>query len=421
MAVDPGRPVRVFFFHIMKSNFSGAQKNIYRLLRRIDREKIEPILVGQMECELTRLARQDGLETVIIPFPTALDVYDRALLKPSVRQTFRRLQGVWRYNAALIDVFRAKQPDVVWCDNVRTFFTNYVACRVARSTIIWNIWSEPRGKIAWVLHRAALFLADRVNLEYVDQGRKVFGRLADGGVYQKKVVPLYTGVTDFERSIGTDIRRELGLTLEDVLLVMASNIVPGKGQVDLLAAMEVLVGEFSHLHLLIAGAPVESHAESMRYWETVREFASRSTVAANVHLLGWRCDIRDILEASDVYVSTSYGESFPVAVREAMAVSRPVVVTDVGGTSELVRVGKSGYLFQPGDVPAFVGHLRELVGDPVLRRSMGVEGKRIIEERFSTAAYVGNFEDMVLSLSSPLSRSGAPDSPMNTNINSGIT
>ncbi|MDA1348073.1 MAG: glycosyltransferase, partial [Chloroflexi bacterium] len=229
-----------------------------------------------------------------------------------------------------------------------------------------------------------------------------------------------TGVTDFERSIGTDIRRELDLTAEDVLLIMASNIVPGKGQVDLLAAMEMLVGEFSHLHLLIAGAPVDSHAESMKYYEAVRELAAQDTVAANVHLLGWRSDIRDILEASDVYVSTSYGESFPDTVREAMSAGKPVVVTDVGGTSELVRVGESGYLFQPGDVPSLVGYLRELAQAPALRMEMGIEGRRIIEERFSTAAYVREFEDMVLSSSSPGNRRWDRGSPVDTTIDSGI-
>lgn len=411
----------MLFFHIMKSNFSGAQQNIYRLLRRIDRDKIEPVLVGQVECELTRRVRTDGIETVIIPFPPALDLYDRALLKPSVRQAFRVLRALWTYNVALIHEFRAKQPDVVWCDNIRTFFTTYVACRVARTTMIWNIWSEPAGTVAWFLHRVAFFLADRVNLEYVDQGPKIFGRLASGGAYKKKVVPLYTGVTDFERSIGTDIRRELGLTPEDVLLIMASNIVPGKGQLDLLTAMEILTGEFPNLHLLIAGAPVESHAESTRYWETVRDFASRSTVATKIHLLGWRSDVRDILEACDVYVSTSYGESFPDTVREAMAVSKPVVVTDVGGTSELVRVGESGFLFQPGDIPALVGHLRELVAAPVLRRSMGVEGTRIIEKRFSTAAYVSEFENMVLSTLPRGRGRWALRSTSDTTIDSGIT
>lgn len=395
MRRDSEPPVRVFFFHIMKANFSGAQKNIYRLLRRIDRRKIAPVLFGQIECELTRLVREDGMETVIIPFPKGLDVYDRELLKPSVRQAFRFVRDVWRYNADLISVFRRRRPDIVWCDNIRTFLTIYVACKVVRATVIWNIWSEPNGKVAWILHRVALLLADKINLEYVDQGRKMFGRLACQ-MFKKKIVPLYTGVTDFDRSVGTNIRNELYLSAEDVLLTMASNIVPGKGQMDLLKAMELLIGEFPHLHLLIAGAPLERHADSIRYYQATREYASQGILSGHVHFLGWRSDIRDILEESDVYVSTSYSESFPDTVREAMLVGKPVVVTDVGGTRELVDVGKSGYLFQPGDVASLVEHLQKLVVDPTLRRAMGAEGERIIEERFSTAAYVANFEEMAL-------------------------
>ena len=67
-----------------------------------------------------------------------------------------------------------------------------------------------------------------------------------------------------------------------------------------------------------------------------------------VHFIGWRSDIRDLYQQSDIYISTSYSESFPDAVREAMLFGKPVVVTNVGGTSELVKVGVSGFLFEPG-------------------------------------------------------------------------
>ena len=406
MAQNPTRPLRLCFFHIMQNNFSGAQKNIYRLLRRIDQEKIEPILCGQAEAELTRRVREDGMEVIIIPYPSALEVYDLGILKPKILlKSFGLLGGVWRYNAALITLFRARQPDVVWCDNIRTFFTMYLACKVARTSVILNIWSEPSGKVAWLLNRIALFLADRVNLEYSGQGQKVFGSLANTRVLKKKIVPLYTGVSDFDQPAGTDVRKELGLAAEDVILVMASGILPGKGQLDLLEAMAVLVGEFAHLHLLIAGAPVESHGESMKYQQTIDEFVSSHQLEANVHLLGWRSDVTDILQASDVYVSSSYTESLPDAVRDGMSVGKPVVATDVGGTAELVLVGENGYLFQPGDIVSLIGYLRELVCAPALRRQMGLRSKRIIEEHFSTEAYARKFESMVLSTVFPKSAS----------------
>ena len=117
-----------------------------------------------------------------------------------------------------------------------------------------------------------------------------------------------------------------------------------------------------------------------------------------VHFIGWRSDLRDIFEKSDIYVSTSYTESFPVAVREAMYASLPVVVTDVGGTSELVDINENGYLFKPGDLQTLTDYLRILIGNSSLRKTMGLKGKRIINARFSTEIYVREFENMLKQL-----------------------
>jgi glycosyltransferase involved in cell wall biosynthesis len=396
MTETPARPRRILFFHIMKGNFSGAQKNIFRLLRRIDRGRLDPILVGQAECELTRQAAAIGIKTMVVPFPSGLEVYDRKLITWNPHRIARAVAGVIRYNVALIRVLRPLKPDVIWCDNIRTFFTMLATCRLVGATVIWNVWSEPTGRVAWILHRLAFFLADIINLEYRDQGPKLFGRLACSRRGRRKLVPLYTGVSDFETSSGHGIRSELGLDDNDVLILMASNIVPGKGQMDLVKAAKQLYSRWPRMQLLVAGAPVEGHGESADYHAELLRLVETEGMADRVRFLGWRSDVQEIMEDCDIYVSTSYSESFPDSVREAMRVSKPVVVTDVGGTRELVHVGESGYLFQPGDVSSLTAHLEELVGDAQLRHSMGNEGSRIIREQFSTEVYARKFEEMVL-------------------------
>jgi len=77
-----------------------------------------------------------------------------------------------------------------------------------------------------------------------------------------------------------------------------------------------------------------------------------------------------------------------------MLVGKPVVVTNVGGTFELVKGNKSGLLFEPSDHNSLVEHLCQLIQDPKLRTFMGAEGKRIIAKKFSTKKYVQKFEDM---------------------------
>ena len=382
----------------MRENFSGAQKNIYRLLINLNKENIYPILLGQNHCPLTELASKEGIDTRIEPFPEGLEVFDEKILEFNISRIYKFIKGIWKYNKTLIREWKQIKPDIVWCDNIRTFITLYIACRVTKTKIIWNIWSEDKGKIAWIVHRMGLVLADQINLEYSGQGKKIFGKLAELSFFKQKITPLYTGVSDFEKIIGTDIRKELSLPSDAVLIIMASSILFGKGQKDLIKCMEYIAKEIDDVYLLIAGTPVDSSPASIKYFQEIHNYVTVNNLNNLVHFIGWRSDIRDILEKSDIYVSTSYTESFPVAVREAMLASLPVIVTDVGGTCELVDINENGYLFKPGDLESLTDYLRILIDNSSLRKTMGLKGKTIIDTRFSTEIYVREFENMLKQL-----------------------
>jgi len=397
MKIKQHSPVKVAFFHIMAGGFSGAAKNIFRLFIHIDPKKLETILIGQTENELTSKVRKHGIKVIIIPFPPALNVYDKKLLNFNMVHLFRTLVAIWKYNILLVKLFKTTKPQIIWADNIRTFFSVYAASKFSGCKIIWNIWSEPKGKVAWLFHRLGLLLADVINLEYNTQGQKLFGDLANYRFFKRKIVPLYTGVSDFESSYGSNIREELNLSSTDILIIMASTISPLKGQIDLLKAMDILVKTNSNIHLLLAGKPLVTHPDSMVYDSSLKQYTNEKKLSRNVHFLGWRTDIRDLLQAVDIYVSTSYSESFPDAVREAMLAGKPVVVTNVGGTFELVKVGKSGFLFEPGDIRSFVHYIKQLIQNSRFREAMGTEGKLIIDQCFSTKVYARNFENMVLS------------------------
>ena len=108
--------------------------------------------------------------------------------------------------------------------------------------------------------------------------------------------------------------------------------------------------DYKNIHLLLAGTAVDSSVDSKKYLDDINDYVKVNNLNHCIHFIGWRNDIRDIYQNSDIYVSTSYSESFPDAVREAMLASLPVIVTDVGGTKELVKIGKNGYLFEAGNL-----------------------------------------------------------------------
>jgi glycosyltransferase involved in cell wall biosynthesis len=82
-------------------------------------------------------------------------------------------------------------------------------------------------------------------------------------------------------------------------------------------------------------------------------------------------------------VVPSIYETFPMVVLEAMACSKPVIASNVGGIRLLVKDEKNGFLVKPRDIEGIETSIRRLCEDPELSRKMGNTGRRLVEEEFS--------------------------------------
>ena len=385
--------VSVCFLHFARSNFSGAQKNLLRLFRNLEETRVRPVLVAQEEDGLTERARSEGVQTHIVPMDAALAVQDRRLLLPGNWVNRQFVRAVTKYNRMLLGYLKSDRPDVVWCENIRMFVTAFPALRLTGLPAIWNVWSEPHGWGARILHAWGLCTAQQVHLEYKAQGWTLWGPIYACERLRRKAVPLYTGVTDFDEASEQDPRSLLGLGGRTVYL-MASNITPGKGQKDLVEAMIEVLSIEPESVLLLAGAPISGHMASEEYYQHLKGLVAAQGAGQAIRLLGWRQDIADLLRACDVYVTSSYTESMPDAVREAMRAGKPVIATDVGGTRELVTP-ECGYLFPAGDRARLRDLMIRLGKDRCLREKLGQAGKHRIETHFSNRAYAEQFANAV--------------------------
>jgi glycosyltransferase involved in cell wall biosynthesis len=124
-----------------------------------------------------------------------------------------------------------------------------------------------------------------------------------------------------------------------------------------------------------------------------REDGRLSTLAggSGVELLGVRTDALGLICAAGAVCLTSEAEALPLSVLEAMALERPVVATDVGGTSEAVVDGETGFLVAPGDVEGVANALVALAGDRERAAAMGAAGRRRQRERFRGDAMVDDY------------------------------
>jgi glycosyltransferase involved in cell wall biosynthesis len=123
--------------------------------------------------------------------------------------------------------------------------------------------------------------------------------------------------------------------------------------------------------------------------ERLEPLAARS----GVELLGAREDVLGLVAGAGTLCLPSEAEALPMSIIEAMALARPVVATDVGGTRDLVAGGETGFLTPPGDAAAITRALLALASDRKRAGAMGAAGRLRQRERFTGEAMVDGYAD----------------------------
>jgi glycosyltransferase involved in cell wall biosynthesis len=117
----------------------------------------------------------------------------------------------------------------------------------------------------------------------------------------------------------------------------------------------------------------------------LKQLAAGLGVSDNVIFTGRRSDMPSMMAACDVFALPSNGEPFGLVFLEAMAMKKPIVAFDNGGTPEVVEHDRSGLLSRPDDPPALAANLRLLLRDAALRARMGEYGRERVERHFTAS------------------------------------
>jgi glycosyltransferase involved in cell wall biosynthesis len=120
----------------------------------------------------------------------------------------------------------------------------------------------------------------------------------------------------------------------------------------------------------------------------LRSQASELGVADSLEFPGQQRDMDPWYRRMDVYAHTSRSEGLPKAVLEAMAHALPVVAFNVGGISEAVADGESGFLCPEDDLEAYCTALLRLLNDAAIARRLGDVGRSRVELKFSPRSMV---------------------------------
>jgi glycosyltransferase involved in cell wall biosynthesis len=159
-----------------------------------------------------------------------------------------------------------------------------------------------------------------------------------------------------------------------------------KGVDVLLHSMPKILEHFPHSVLLIVGDGPER--------KLLENLAIELGINQSVFFMGVRSNVFPFLAAADAFVLSSRRESLPLAIREAMAMSKAVIATSVGGTGELIEDGVSGILVSSEAPDELADKIIEVLSDCELAKRIGFAGHDRIVKKFNLEHWAEQVEEI---------------------------
>jgi glycosyltransferase involved in cell wall biosynthesis len=168
------------------------------------------------------------------------------------------------------------------------------------------------------------------------------------------------------------LRKVFGIAKDEILVLFVGRLDLVKGVPYLLAAAQRVMRDHYNVKLLVVG----EGSLAAEYREMAKDFAGR------IIFTGYRGDIPELMKTADIFVLPSLSEGAANVVMEASASGLAVIATDVGEIPSIVEDGVTGLLVRPRDEDGIYEALKRLIEDPELVRTMGVVGRKRMEERY---------------------------------------
>jgi glycosyltransferase involved in cell wall biosynthesis len=185
----------------------------------------------------------------------------------------------------------------------------------------------------------------------------------------------------------TDIKQKFGIQTKYVVGMVATFYWAKDYPTYISAALEIL-NDRDDVTFLCIGAGDDSEYRKM----------VPSSLHDKVKFLGKQQNVESIMNICDIGVLATFTEGIPNTIMEFMALEKPVIVTDGGGTSELVIHQESGYLIASRDIEGLVSHIKHLLSDDERRFAIGKAGRDRIQKEFSIESMLESFYQAYIDL-----------------------
>ncbi len=353
----------------------GAEVQLQRLLTAFDKNKFEMMVIG-LDRD-TYLA--DRIRELGIPVYT-LNVKKKPLAIFSAYKLLKEfnpdvIHGTMYEGGVVGSVFRnflPKKPSVIWTSHEPLEHYDKEPIRKRMQLRLWGLMSKMPECMMYVSH---------LNMK----------QHLDWGFNNDKAIVIPNGVDTSRfspnKDKGQEIRKSLNIPDDAFVIGKIARFHRQKNHIGFLHSAALLSQKHENVHYMLVGTNVDNSNDELT------GLIENLGLTKNVHLLGNREDIPDIVNAFDVATLTSFGEAFPLTLGEAMVSGVPCVATDVGDISYII--GDTGFVTPVRDDAEMAKSWEKMINmDKAEFKKLGQSARQRCLQNFTLEQQVKQHEDL---------------------------
>ena len=393
--------------HTPLTGRGGGERQILRLaieLQKAGHEvEIFTSAVNEEKCypDMLKNLKINAISYPLAPFKSTGSSSSEEVEKTSYVRTLSRKVVKRHYYTSAISMIHIgrKLPrrfDIINNHNFPSEWAAFIAKKRLKVPIVWMCneppfwfflpnYMEGLQKINWPLFE----VLDRISVKYIDE-IVVLSRIAAGRVKKiynrsSKVVRSGVDVEFFHNASGGDVRKRYDLE-SDFILLHVGNLDPFRRQAYSIKAVYHLSKDYDNVKLVLDGAGARK--------ELIR-LSEKLGVRDKVLFLHTTNDeeLARVYAACDVFVFPSLCP-WGLAVIEAMAASKPVVVSNKAGVFEIIQTGVNGIVADHAKPEDIAKHVELLINDPKQRKKLGENAYEYVKNNLSWEKYAKNMESI---------------------------
>ena len=307
------------------------------------------------------------------------ETVDYQPVEPSYRHPQEFIAASFRFARA----FRRQKVDLIHCSDLLAAYYAGIAGKIARLPVLCHV----RCSYPQISRRDKSFLS-AVN-KFLFVSKNTWQTFAFT-IPERQGVVIYDGMKVLDdvvdAGVKNGVRSELNIPQDAIIVGMVARVSPAKDYATLAKAAARIVAVHPAVRFLMVG----DHSRvplNQKHYEEVKQVLADCGVSSYFIFTNHRDDVARMIGSMDIFVLSTHTEGLPLVILEAMAQARPVVATDVGGVSEVVREGETGLLVDHENVEMLAARLLLLIKDEKLRNDLGSAGQRVVKQEFTVGSF----------------------------------